>query len=241
MAMRALRLYKEGGESKCRDLLRKCSSWEVNAEDSIDKLLGVLAQIFHQSHEEVLVAELSVEPDVEWGRYHRHSRREFVQRQLRKWKSASLMRSLPSIHLDCFEHDGVDRKDLELGCLRRHWQEIYEETPMPVGAPLSKMLAFAPGVQWPSLTLSEDEVAECLSRLPDTGAGPNGLTYKMVKGQVPLLTPLIMQTFNGVAQGEGVSSEWRRCTAALIPKQAGHMVHADSFRILALLNIGPKL
>eukprot|EP00971_Amphidinium_carterae_P328765 6460811-Amphidinium_carterae.1 len=241
MAMRAVRAYKEEGERKCRDLLRKSCGWDLDAESELPGLLRALVRIYTRAHEEVLVEELWQGDDEEKGMRHQRSRREFVQRQLQRWKSAAMTKSQPIVHLEGRYGAEVDRPELELECLRQHWQGIYCESAMPSDAPLDDLLAFAPSVLWPTVTVTADDIHECLRRLPDTGAGPDGLTHNMISGLESVMVPLIQATYDGVVRGEGLSSSWRRCSTALIPKVTGPIVHADAFRLLALANIGPKL
>eukprot|EP00971_Amphidinium_carterae_P033464 659139-Amphidinium_carterae.1 len=220
MALRALRAYKEEGEGKCRGILRKCNGWEIDAEDDMHRLLRSLAKIYQQAHEVILIEELQADDDAEHGTRHYRSRREFVQRQLRRWKASAITRAVPTIAIEGIVREDMAREEQELGCLRSLWQDIYRETPIPHSAPLDELLVHAPQVHWPSLQIRAD-VVDCIRHLPDTGAGPDGLTYKMISGLEEEMVPVIQRTFEGVARGDWFSAEWRRCATALIPKLTG--------------------
>eukprot|EP00971_Amphidinium_carterae_P027292 537776-Amphidinium_carterae.1 len=105
------------------------------------------------------------------------------------WKKRKVGSTLPCITTDNANHHTVLD---ELGALKTYWSSILAKDYAPCPDATHTLTPWIQSLGWPAACIGIEDICDCISSLPDTAGGPDGLCYRMLRKVGPLIAPILM-------------------------------------------------
>src|SRR6185295_2184365 len=93
-----------------------------------------------------------------------------------------------------------------------------------------------------SATISAEELEMVVRKLPlRKSPGPDGLPYEWYRTYLPFLSPVLLDLYNGILQGDAPPMSWSATTLTLIPKPGRQHSELRNWRPITLANCDAKI
>ena len=90
--------------------------------------------------------------------------------------------------------------------------------------------------------ITADELAAVVRKLPlRKSPGPDGLPYEWYRTYLPLLSPALLELFNGILEGNPPPASWSATTLTLLPKPGREPSEIRNWRPITLSNCDAKI
>ena len=90
--------------------------------------------------------------------------------------------------------------------------------------------------------VTAEELAQVVRRLPlRKSPGPDGLPYEWYRTYLPFLTPLLLELYNGILNGDDPPASWFTTTLTLLPKPNRDHSQIRNWRPITLANCDAKI
>eukprot|EP00971_Amphidinium_carterae_P187280 3717167-Amphidinium_carterae.1 len=161
------------------------------------------------------------------------SRAQWVSLCLARWRKAQFL-SEPSI-------ERCTTSEMEVSALQHYWQEVFNRS-TPIDEGMAEMLLpHTPSIPWHSLDLTRLEFAAFIKQAPKTAAGPDGVTYDMIRPLAEPLGVIYEHMMVGMAGGECLPIHFSDSITIFAPKKLDPMLQPRDFRPLSLNSVWSKV
>eukprot|EP00971_Amphidinium_carterae_P345909 6487093-Amphidinium_carterae.4 len=232
-AMKCMRMLVEGRVRRARSLLQR-SIWADLAIFDDTRLLVEL-ETKAQSAWEALLREDIVFNERDGGDKNTAS---FLIRLLALWKRRRVGSASPHISTDGNMHPNVSD---EVRALKTYWSSVFDRDFTPCPDAVSVLSPWVQSLAWPIADITVQDVCDCISLLPDTAGGPDGLCYRMLRYVGPLVAPILKDAASSILEGGLFPPSWNDAFLVFIPKGSVTHVGPEGVRPLCLVNIARKI
>src|SRR5689334_24862842 len=93
-----------------------------------------------------------------------------------------------------------------------------------------------------SAPITAEELTAVVRRLPPRRSpGPDGLPYEWYRTYLPFMTPLLLELYNGILNGDDPPASWFTTTLTLLPKPDRDHTQIRNWRPITLANCDAKI
>eukprot|EP00971_Amphidinium_carterae_P348104 6490322-Amphidinium_carterae.2 len=232
-ALKCLRQLVEGRIQCVKTSLQR-SIWHSLALHDEAGLLLALERKAHLAWESLLQEEIELNASEDGDK----NTSSFLVRLLAMWKKRKVGSTLPCITTDNDAHHTVLD---ELVSLKTYWSSIFAKDFAPCPDATRTLTPWIQSLGWPAACISVEDICDCISTLPDTAGGPDGLCYRMLRKVGPLIAPILMDAASFIVAGGRFPSSWNDAYLVFIPKSTATHVGPEGVRPLCLANVARKI
>eukprot|EP00971_Amphidinium_carterae_P004490 90023-Amphidinium_carterae.2 len=230
LASVALRHLLQGDFAAATAIAHRAPHWHLQACNSYLKLEKGLVNTISKAHTALLDAQAAHAEDLPPAQAHSH--RQFLSRLLRMWKTQQLRCASFSIGLD----DGPKLStDEQLQMVLDHWRPVFQKEDSIDENLAAVLLKSVPSFVWPEVDVTVEALQIVLKRAPTTSAGPDGLTYRAMRGSA-LVAQILVKAAAGIMGGDLIPSCVTESFFAMIPKSSKSLLTPAELRPISLFN-----
>eukprot|EP00971_Amphidinium_carterae_P171692 3404163-Amphidinium_carterae.2 len=162
-----------------------------------------------------------------------HSREQWVSLCLARWKKSQVI-SEPAV-ASCLD------PEMEVVALRRYWQEVFNRQADTDVVAAEHILPHTPMLPWDSLDLSRAQFITFIGKAPRTAAGPDGVTYNMLRPLANPLGTIFEDMMAGMALGQSLPVYFSDSLTVFVAKKQNAVLLPSDFRPLSLNSVWSKI
>eukprot|EP00971_Amphidinium_carterae_P340848 6479364-Amphidinium_carterae.1 len=229
--LRALQATWRGDYACLDQLLGRCKHWGIQrAGMTRAQLLTLIGDRCTEAYISYMTEMAKETSEVE-TQERAHGSQRWMTAILQAWKRRKFVTSTPGVR----QADGIAMdEETEIGLLRDHWAKKFSHARRVCERDAVRMLSYIPRGRLPDIDFSEMEVRSLIRGLPMSAAGPDNVSYRMIKGAIDVLAPVIADAGNAWQAGARLPESWLSSHLIWIPKEEANALSVDQFRPLSL-------
>eukprot|EP00971_Amphidinium_carterae_P190412 3778998-Amphidinium_carterae.1 len=235
LASVALRHLLKGDFTAASAIVHRAPHWHLQACSTYLKLEKGLVNTISKAHTALIDAQAVLADDLPPAQAHSH--RQFLSRLLRMWKTQQLRCATFSIGV----HAGhpLSTED-QLQMVLDHWRPVFQKADSIDENLAAVLLKSVPPFVWPEVDVTAETIQLVLKRAPPTSAGPDGITYRAMRGSA-LVAQILVRAAAGIMRGDQIPSCVTESFFAMIPKSTKSLLAPSELRPLSLFNCPLKV
>eukprot|EP00971_Amphidinium_carterae_P261974 5196370-Amphidinium_carterae.1 len=226
----ALRHLMTGDFESAKKIVKRAPHWHLMSCSTFSLLEKGLAGVISKAQVALLDAQ-AYESDA-LPPQQAHSTKQILCRLLRMWKSQQLRHSTFSVSNDDAP-PGTSEQQLEH--VLDHWRPVFQKSDHMDEEKAKILLAHVPHFEWPDLEITEESLIQVFKRAPHTSAGPDGITYRAMRGSSQVAQILVAAS-NGIMGGDPVPNFVTSSFLTMVPKSQMSLLSPAELRPLSLFN-----
>eukprot|EP00971_Amphidinium_carterae_P058528 1157708-Amphidinium_carterae.1 len=123
---------------------------------------------------------------------------------------------------------------MEVDALCRYWQNVFNRDSIIDEGIAADILPHTPILPRHQLQLTQTEFARFITRAPSTAAGPDGVTYDMVRPLADTLGIIFADMMAGMSKGGSLPVHLSDSVTVFVAKKVGPVLQPGDFRPLSL-------
>eukprot|EP00971_Amphidinium_carterae_P134574 2667137-Amphidinium_carterae.1 len=140
-----------------------------------------------------------------------HTRAQWVSLCLARWKKSQFL-SEPAV-ASCVD------PEMEVLALRRYWQEVFNRQAEIDAVVAEHILPHTPMLPWDRLDLSRAQFISFIGKAPRTAAGPDGVTYDMLRALATPVGAIFEDMMAGMALGQPIPVHFSDSLTVFVAKK----------------------
>eukprot|EP00971_Amphidinium_carterae_P329529 6462044-Amphidinium_carterae.2 len=226
----ALRHLMKGDFAAAKKIVLRAPHWHLMTCATFKLMEKGLSDVIAKAQVAILDAQASESDALPPNQA--HSTKQVLCRLLRLWKTQQMRHTSFSVSLND-EPPGTSEQ--QLNHVLDHWRPVFQKRDIMDEEKAKLLLAHVPPFDWPDLEISEESLLQVFKRAPHTSAGPDGITYRAMRGSSQVANILIAAS-NGIMQGDPVPNYVTSSFLTMIPKSTKSLLSPAELRPLSLFN-----
>eukprot|EP00971_Amphidinium_carterae_P351750 6492264-Amphidinium_carterae.2 len=196
----ALRHLMLGDFAAARKIVRRAPHWHLLSCSTFRLMEKGLSEVISKAQVALLDAQATESDSLPPPQA--HSTKQVLCRLLRMWKTQQMRHTSFSVSSS---DSSPGTSDQQLQLVLDHWRPVFQKEDNMDEEKALFLLAHVPPFVWPDLEITEESLIQVFKRAPHTSAGPDGITYRAMRGSTQIAN-ILVDASQGIMSGDTVPS-----------------------------------